>query len=198
MKKIKKKIIFLKTAAALILISVSVIFLFNFFNTKHKIEKRNELISEKLTSITELATSRYDYSNVVSVKNNLTFNDFNIPFTEKSFVVKYSGTITAGIDLSLADYSVAKDTLTINIPQPSILTNTIDEDKIYIFDEKTSIFNKLSMDDMLQEIVADKDKTEKALLEEGFLDKATENTIPLLQNIFSSCGFNEVIINLKH
>lgn len=197
--RLKKFFSFLKKIKVIIfIVAIIIVFLFiNSLTTKNKIEKKSDFVSEKLISISELATSRYDYSNVISTKNSLSFNDITIPFTEKSFVVKYNGYITAGLDLSTATFSIDKNILTITIPPCSILTHNINENEVFIFDEKTSIFNKLSIDDMLNEIVAEKSKTEEKVINEGFLDKVTVDTIQLLKDILLNCGFNEVIVKVS-
>lgn len=184
---------YIKLILPLILVTLC-LYYFNSMSAKNDIIKKSEFVSQKLSSVSELTSTQYDYSNVVSVKNNLTFKDFNIPFTEKSFVVKYSGHITAGVDFTDASFQIIKNKLIITAPPSKILSHTIDEDNLCIFDERTSIFNKLTMDDMLEEIIADRDKTEAELLATGFLDKVNENTETLLKNIFSSCGFSEVEI----
>ncbi|HAR86321.1 MAG TPA: hypothetical protein DCR69_11380 [Clostridium sp.] len=196
--KIKKFFSFFKKIKIIIfIIAIIVACLFiNSLTTKSNLEKKSDFVSEKLISISELATSRYDYSNVISVKNSLSFKDITIPFTEKSFVIKYNGYITAGLDFSAATFSIDKNILTITIPPCSILTHNVNEDEVFIFDEKNSIFNKLTMDDMLSEIVAEKSKTEERVIKDGFLDKVTVDTIDLLKNIFLNCGFDEVKVKI--
>ncbi|MEG0309072.1 MAG: DUF4230 domain-containing protein [Clostridium sp.] len=190
--------LFKKFKLIIFLAAIIVLLLFiNSLNTKNNIVKKSDFVSEKLVSISELATSRYDYSNVISIKNSLSFKDYTIPFTEKSFVIKYNGFITAGLDLSAATFSIDKDILTITIPPCTILTHTVNEDEVFIFDEKTSIFNELSIDDMLSEIVAEKTKTEDKVIDEGFLDQVTVDTMKILNDIFSNCGFKEVKIKVS-
>lgn len=185
----------IKYIAILILLILAIISI-KTLTIKQDNQRKRDFISEKLETITELATARYDYSNVISIKNNLTFKNYNIPFTEKSFVIKYTGHITAGVDLSHSTFTLDNNKLTITIEPCSILNNTVDEDEIFIFDEKTSIFNKLTMEDMLEEILLDKEKTEKALLEDGFLNQVTVDTIELLKNLFKESGFKEVIVKI--
>ncbi|MEG0133347.1 MAG: DUF4230 domain-containing protein [Clostridium sp.] len=190
--------LFKKFKLIIFLAAIIILLLFiNSLNTKNNIVKKSDFVSEKLVSISELATSRYDYSNVISIKNSLSFKDYTIPFTEKSFVIKYNGFITAGLDLSAATFSIDKDILTITIPPCTILTHTVNEDEVFIFDEKTSIFNELSIDDMLSEIVAEKTKTEEKVIDEGFLDQVTVDTMKILNDIFSNCGFKEVKIKVS-
>lgn len=180
----------------ILVIVISCVFYLKSFTTKQQIERKSDFVSEKLVSISELATARYDYSNVISIKDSLSFKDISIPFTEKSFVIKYTGYITAGLDLTKATFTINKDILNINIPQCTILSHTVNEDEIYVFDEKTSIFNPLTMDDMLKEILDEKSKTEAEVVGEGFLDQVTVDTLQLLEEIFSNSDFKEVKVNV--
>lgn len=185
----------IKWILLLILIISGIVYL-NSFTTKKEIERKSDFVSEKLVNISELATTRYDYSNVISIKDSLSFKDISIPFTEKSFVIKYTGYITAGLDLTKATFTINKDVLVINIPQCTILSHTVNEDEIYVFDEKTSLFNPLTMDDMLKEILDEKSKTEAEVIKEGFLDQVTVDTIELLKEIFSNSDFKAIKVNV--
>lgn len=180
----------------LLVVIISAVVYLNSFTTKKEIERKSDFVSEKLVNISELATARYDYSNVISIKDSLSFKDISIPFTEKSFVIKYTGYITAGLDLTKATFTINNDVLNINIPQCSILSHTINEDEIYVYDEKTSIFNPLTMDDMLKEILDEKTKTEAEIIKEGFLDKVTVDTIQLLKEIFADSDFKDIKVNV--
>lgn len=180
----------------LLVVIIGGVLYINSFTTKKEIERKSNFVSEKLVNISELATARYDYSNVISIKNSLSFKDIAIPFTEKSFVIKYTGYISAGLDLTKATFTINKDVLNINIPKCTILSHTINEDEIYVYDEKTSIFNPLTMDDMLKEILDEKSKTEAEVIKEGFLDQVTVDTIQLLKEIFGNSDFKEIKVNV--
>ncbi len=180
----------------LLVIIISGVVYLNSFTTKKEIERKSDFVSEKLINISELATARYDYSNVISIKDSLSFKDISIPFTQKSFVIKYTGYISAGLDLAKATFTINSDILNINIPKCTILSHTINEDEIYVYDEKTSIFNPLTMDDMLKEILDEKTKTEAEVIKEGFLDKVTVDTIQLLKEIFADSGFKDIKVNV--
>lgn len=184
-----KLLFFLLIALALAIISSS-------FSTKKNLEKKCDLVTEKLTTISELATVKYNYSNVISIKDSLKYKDFVIPFTEKSFVVKYNGYITAGIDLSQAKTYIENNELSILLPSSKILNHTVSEDEIYVFDEKSSAFNKLHINDMLNEIISEKAAMEDKLIKEGFLDKVNNDTIKFLQDFFKELDYDEIKITI--
>ena len=59
------------------------------------------------------------------------------------------------------------------------------------------MFNKLSMQDMINEISNEKNKVEADLVKTGFLDEANANTKLLLQGILLDMGFKNVTIIFK-
>lgn len=176
----------------ILLIALAIALFCSSFTLKDNLEKKRELVAEKLVTISELATIKYNYSNVISIKDNLKYKDFIIPFTEKSCVIKYNGYITAGVDLSKALVSEENKELIISLPQSTILNHTVNEEEIFIFDEKSSAFNKLNIGDMLKEIVSEKEKTEEELIREGFLKKVDEDTIKFLQGFFKELGYDNI------
>ena len=48
-------------------------------------------LSQQLQEIEELATMSYNYTKVGKFSNNLTFNGWDIPLTQKSFLITYDG-----------------------------------------------------------------------------------------------------------
>lgn len=196
--KIFKKFLSFKFKIILLLIVVlSTVLLLNSFNIKSNVEKNCQSITEKLISVSELSTVKYNYSNVISIKDSLKFKDFTIPFTEKSFVLKYSGFIAAGVDLSKAEVSISNNNLLVILPPSVILNHNINEEEIFIYDEKSSAFNKLNIQDMLKEIIAEKEKTEKALIDDGFLEKVDSDTIKFLQSFLIELGYKKVEVKIK-
>ncbi|MEG0771808.1 DUF4230 domain-containing protein [Clostridium sp.] len=176
----------------ILLIALAIALFCSSFTLKDNLEKKCELVAEKLVTISELATIKYNYSNVISIKDNLKYKDFIIPFTEKSCVIKYNGYITAGVDLSKALISAENKELLISLPPSTILNHTVNEEEIFIFDEKSSAFNKLNIGDMLKEIISEKEKTEEELIKEGFLKKVDEDTIKFLQGFFKELGYDNI------
>ena len=63
-------------------------------------------IRNQLTEINELAVYSYDYSKVGKFSNKLSFNGWDIPLTQKNFIVTYDGTIKAGINLDEAKVDI--------------------------------------------------------------------------------------------
>ncbi len=154
----------------------------------------SSVITERLSKISELSTVKYNYSNILAIKNNKKFRDYPIPFTEKSFLIKYSGYIKAGVDLKDLTVLVNKKRITITLKKAKILDNSINSKDLFVYDEKSSMFNKLSMQDMINEISNEKSKVEANLLKTGFLDGANANAKSLLEGILLNMGFENVTI----
>lgn len=162
---------------------------------KNKEIVSSSVITERLSKISELSTMKYSYSNVLALKNQKKISDFAIPFTEKSFLIKYNGYIKAGIDLKKdVKVDVNGKEVIINLKKAKILDHVVDEKDLYVYDEKSSIFNKLTMNDMISEIVKEKSKVETNLINSGFLNDTTNNTKALIEGMMHDMGFQKVDI----
>ncbi|MEJ8554607.1 DUF4230 domain-containing protein [Tepidibacter sp. Z1-5] len=158
-------------------------------------EKDSTTILGKISQIQELSVNKYYYTNIVSFKQNKKIKDLEIPFTQKSFLIKYDGIIKTGIDLNNVKIIENKNNnIKLKIKKAQILDHTIDEKNIYVYDEKTSLFNKLQIKDVFTEISKEKHKAEQKMIKEGFLEKSNKNTKKLLENILTGLGYEKIEI----
>lgn len=104
-------------------------------------------VQNQLQQISQLATVRYSYTNMGQFENSNEFYGIKLPFTTKRFIVAYDGVITAGVDLSQAQVSVTDRKVTISLPAPQILSHEVDPNSLEVFDETTSIFNPITIED---------------------------------------------------
>ena len=193
--KYKNKLIFVIMFLCLTISTIMIYSIINNFNNNKVIT--STVIAERLSKISELSTVKYSYSNVLALKDSKKFKNFPIPFTEKSFLIKYSGYIKAGVDLKNLDVVVNDKKVTITLKKAKIFDHVINNEDLFVYDEKSSMFNKLSMQDMVNEISNEKSKVEADLLKTGFLDEANANTKLLLQGILLDMGFKSVTIVFK-
>lgn len=187
----KNKILLILTAIVILAIVIDTSFV------KHN-EKNSTFIIEKVSKICELSTTTYRYSNIISFKENKKFQDIKIPFTQKSFLIKYEGIIKAGIDIKkIKIIKNNKQSIRIRLNKSKITQHFIDEKKIYVYDEKTSLFNKLMIKDVLNEISNEKEQVEKNLIEEGFLEEANKNAKIFLESFLKDLGYKNIEINFE-
>lgn len=104
-------------------------------------------VETQLQQISHLATVRYSYTNMGQFENSNEFYGIKLPFTTKRFIVAYDGVITAGVDLAQAKVTVSDQGVAISLPAPQILSHEVDPDSLEVFDETTSIFNPITIED---------------------------------------------------
>ena len=193
--KLKNKLILL---TMLLSLTISTLMIYSIINNVNNDKIINStVIAERLSKISELSTVKYNYSNVLALKDSKKFKEFSIPFTEKSFLIKYSGYIKAGVDLKDLDVVVNEEKVTITLKKAKIFDHVINNEDLFVYDEKSSMFNKLSMQDMIDEISNEKGTIESDLIKTGFLDEANANTKVLLRGILLDMGFENVTIVFK-
>lgn len=122
-----------------------------------------------------------------------------MPFTEKSFLIKYDGYLKAGINAQdIQILSNEGKAIEVKLKNSKILDHVIDEKSIYVYDEKNSVFNNLSINDIFNQLSTEKDKIETQLEEKGFL-KDTDNNIKLfLEEFLKNLGYESVQISFEN
>lgn len=194
LKKLKKYGIITLVIIAVIISSII------FLNARQNNE--NEIISstieEKVSKIVELSTVKYNYTDIVSYKNSKELSGIKLPFTEKKFIVQYSGYIKAGVDLSTIQIDVKdEDTIHINMEKAKVLENVIIEEKVKFFDEKDGLFNKLSFKDLYSVLIGEKEKAKNEAIERGLLNESQDNAEEILLSLLEEMNFKNVIIRFK-
>ena len=149
-----------------------------------------ELVQEMLETTAELNTADYLCTEVITQSDSKKFKDWTIPFTTKSFVVQYDGTIKAGIkDLTQAKVSESGNTITIALPAVEITSVELDEDSFKVIDEKNSIFNSISIEDLnLAQIELEEDMQSNAI-NKGILDMAKSNAEAVISGMFAAADY---------
>lgn len=128
-------------------------------------------LSQQLQEIEELATMSYNYTKVGKFSNNLTFNGWDIPLTQKSFLITYDGKLKAGVKMDKIEVAINNNIITVSIPEIEILSNEIDESSIEVYDETKNVFNPISVNDYTTFA-----KKQKEAIENGLLSEAATKT----------------------
>ena len=181
----------------LILFGIVMYFIFNVYKKENEYKDTIKVI-DTLKQTLDISTVKYNYSNIVEIKKDKSISSIKIPFTEKSFIIKYNGVINAGVkpeDIKII--SEKEDEITIQIKKCQILDHYIDDENIYIYDIKNSLFNKLDIQETLDEMNSCKKEYEKNIINEGFLDEVEENTEYSIRNILNNIGYDVVNINFE-
>ena len=144
------------------------------------------VLQNQLTEIRELATVTYAYTNMAQFENSNDFYGVKIPFTTKSFILTYDGTIKAGVDLEAAEVSISGDTVTVTLPEAEILSHEIDEDSVEVFDEKTSIFNPFTVEDFTAFQADQKAAMEERARSSGLLEEARAKAVSGVEQLLSA------------
>lgn len=153
-------------------------------------------LTQQLQEIEELATLSYNYTKVGKFSNNLKFNGWNIPLTQKSFLITYSGKLKAGIKMDKINISLKNNIITVSIPEIEILSNEIDENSIEVYDETKNVFNPISINDYTEFAKKQKEEVAQEAIENGLLSEAatkTQKTIKRYLNAIPNISENYII-----
>ncbi|WP_270646976.1 DUF4230 domain-containing protein [Paeniclostridium hominis] len=163
-----------------------------------KSPKDTSKVLNTIEQVLELSTSKYNYSNIVTIKKDKSFKNIKIPFTEKSFIIKYNGVVKGGVNSKdVTIDSVKKDSITLNIAKCSIIDHYIDEENIFVYDVKNALFNRVETNEVIDELANSKKEYEKKIIEEGFMNDISGSVKKSLENSLKNLGYEEVIINFK-
>ncbi|MBE5961409.1 MAG: DUF4230 domain-containing protein [Lachnospiraceae bacterium] len=149
--------------------------------SNHRQAITSDILHQQMEQIGELATVSYFYTNMGKFEDALQLFDRDVPLTKKSFTISYDGVIKAGVKLSEVGVSVAGNEIIIEIPQATIVSNDIDMESVVVYDEKSSIFNGLSTEDVTSFLNKQNILIEEKAMNNGILDTARQNAMSTLK-----------------
>lgn len=158
-------------------------------------------IEEQLSAISELVTQKYMYSNADNGEYSNTWGfGWDMPFSEKSLIVKYDGTIKAGIDLKGITVNVDEDhhKITITLPKSKVTDNNVPQETIETFAIKDGFFNKVTPDDSNNLIVEGKKRMEAKAIERGLLTEADNEAKTIIRAFLNVLpGIDKYTVTIK-
>lgn len=183
MKKVRRFVMFLLLGSLLVAGGGAAALYFGQKDTEPIIT--SDLVGNQLLSAQELTTTKYMYTNTGAFENQNDFYGWKVPLTRKEFIVSYDGRIHAGVNLEEVDVVIDDTTIQVTLPEVKILSHDIDTESLKVFDESSSIFNPLRIEDykdfaMSQEKVVESEAIEKGLLIEA-ADHAQEAVRAVLE-----------------
>ena len=128
------------------------------------------LIVGELKSAAELSTAEMSYTGVLHYEDGKFL-------AKKAFYLIYQADVRAGIDFekfNSENVTVTDTTITVTLPHVEIFDINIKEDELVTIDEKKSIFNPESKDDLQKALVDAKADLDMNLDEKELLTKATQ------------------------
>ncbi|KWZ98216.1 hypothetical protein HMPREF3224_00642 [Anaerococcus hydrogenalis] len=173
----------LKNVIIIILLAISILFGLNYYKAKNETKIDNKLIQNRIENVKELTSLKYSYTNMGQFENSNKFYGYDIPFTQKKFIVSYDGVISCGVDLDKMDVKISGKNINIKLPKSKILSHEIYEDSLKIFDQKTSIFNPIKVEDYNEFAKKQKKSVEKKAIERGILTEADKKCKKAVKDI---------------
>ena len=175
-----KKILFI-----LIFILIAFISGIFFANKQTEPEITSTLIQNRIVQASDLVTTKYHYTKVGKFENSLNLNGWSIPLTNKYFILTFEGEIQLGTDLSKANIEISDSTIHVTVDKPTVISNSIDESSIEVYDETKNIFNPISVSDYKAFAVEQKEKALSEAKKKGLMKTAQKNTEKSIKQIIS-------------
>ncbi len=117
-------------------------------------------------------------------------------FSGEEVLVIATGQVEAGVDLSRIgrdDVRVEGETVTMRLPEPEILSASLDEEKTRVYDRDLSPLNARPDDDLVEEArLRAVEKIEGTARENGILETAEQNAEQSIRAFVTTLGFREV------
>jgi hypothetical protein len=152
------------------------------------------VVVEGIQELDQLATVRWTES--VPVTRESGGDILNRLFSGEKVIVIATGNVEAGVDLKdlgKDDVSVNGETVTINLPEPEILSASLDEGKTRVYDRDFSPLNVRPDDDLVERArLRAVEKIEDAARENKILATAERNAEDGIRAFVTTLGFDEV------
>ena len=152
------------------------------------------VVVEGVRGLDRLATVRVTESIIVTRESGGDF--FERLFSGEKVLLVASGDVEAGVDLSEIgenDVVVREETVTIRLPEPEVLSASLDEENTRVYDRDYSPLNVRPDDDLVEEArAAAEERLEAAARENDILDTAETNAERSIRAFVTTLGFEEV------
>ena len=149
----------------------------------------SSVIMQGIQDISELATIRQNFQSVVIYEDARSLFGFHLPGTHKKFILKYSGSIVFGTDLSKANITqFVSGKVRITLPYSRVLGVETDMKNIKVYDQRSGIFNPLLFDEQNNAIAADILKIEEEARSGELLAQSNKNAKSILVSFCRGIG----------
>ena len=180
----------LSFVVSIVIVSVAVILVIGilpkWLDNGAKADNTSDLISGKLTEISEYATLEYYYTNIGKFEDQGDFYGKKIPLSTKSFIITYDGVMKMGIRGEDINVDVKENQIIVDMPPAEILSHEIKNDTMEVFDQTRNIFNPIKIEDYNAFYSDNKKEMEDKVLKNGLLKEAEERAKQQLTLFISS------------
>jgi hypothetical protein len=150
-------------------------------------------IIHSVRTLARLETIQYSIEKVITAETNQ--DTFGPLFGDKLLFVAH-GSVIAGVDLEkLTADSLKLDNgvLYVTLPPPEVFIVALDNEKSYVYDRQTGLFNKGERDLESEARKAAEGLILQAALDDGILEQARKNAEVYLVRLFGDLGYPDVI-----
>lgn len=152
------------------------------------------VVVEGVQDLNRLATVRWRESVIVTRESGGT--ELERFLAGEKVLLVATGDVEAGVDLASLgrdDVKVSGETVTIRLPEPEILSVSLDEQKTGVYDRDFGPLNLRPDDDLVEQArAAAVDRIEQAARDEDILDQAEQNAEDSIRAFVRTLGFEEV------
>ena len=152
------------------------------------------VVVEGVQDLNRLATVRWRESVIVTRESGGT--ELERFLAGEKVLLVATGDVEAGVDLASLghdDVRVNGETVTIRLPEPEILSVSLDEQKTGVYDRDFGPLNLRPDDDLVEQArTAAVDRIEQAARDEDILDQAEQNAEDSIRAFVTTLGFEEV------
>ena len=202
LKKMKRNLIIVGVIICVLMIAVGTIFIKGYVSATKKYKEKiaekpivldaitpeivMDVMSSEIKGIGELATVNYLFTNAARFTDSKQIKNWNIPFTEKSFIVKWDGEIRAGVMVDEVEIVVDADEMkvTVYIPAAQIFSYSVTNAEV--LDENNNIWNQITVDDKLKFDAETEAEMRERAIQSGLLEEAQESAEEIIVKLFTA------------
>lgn len=152
------------------------------------------VVVEGIRDLNQLATVRLTESVLITRESGGT--GFESIFSGERVLLVAVGEVEAGVDLANMgeeDVQIDGDRVTIRLPEPDILSTSLDEDETAVYDRDFGPLNFRPDDELVEEARDEAvERVEEAARENDVLDSARRNAEDSIRAFATTLGFEEV------
>jgi hypothetical protein len=144
------------------------------------------VIKNQLSACSKLVSTTYNYTKVGEYENSLQINGWTIPLTSKTFLLTYDGQMLLGTDLSEAIVHADDSAITVILAPMEILSNTLDESSVEVWNEQNNLFNPISISDYTLFAAQEKEKAAQEVQSKAIWTAAEDNALEAVKQLLKT------------